>query len=109
MENNNAIIDLMKQIGLSEYESKAYLSLLKSNPANGYKLSISSNIPRSRIYEVLNRLILKQMVYIHPNWEKKYYVPVEPEIVLRRIQNQFTVAIKKIETYAQSIRIVNHK
>lgn len=63
MKSNISIIEDMKSLGLSEYEIKAYLKLLEQYPVNGYTLSKESGIPRSRIYEVLDSLKNKQMVF----------------------------------------------
>jgi len=57
------IIENMKKLGFSEYESRVYLSLLTHYPVNGYTLSKNSGIPRSRIYEVLESLKAKQVVF----------------------------------------------
>ena len=50
------LLELLQQFGLSPNVAKAYLALIKSNPATGYELSAQSGIPRSAIYNVLNRL-----------------------------------------------------
>ena len=107
MPDETQIIGLMKQIGLGEYESRAYLALLKANPANGYEISKMSGIPRSRIYEVLNGLTQKQMVHVQPGQKTKRYLPVKPKIALKRIQDTFTDAVGKIDQYTQSVRQAN--
>jgi sugar-specific transcriptional regulator TrmB len=53
-----AIIAL-ENLGFSSYEARAYLGLLQENPINGYRLSKITGIPRSRIYETLERLTNK--------------------------------------------------
>lgn len=44
------------QLGLSQYEITAYLSLVGRHPVNGSQLSRFSGIPRARIYDVLRSL-----------------------------------------------------
>ena len=56
--------ELMKSLGLTEYETKAYISLLKENPATGYAVARNSGVPRSKIYEVLDSLTAKGDVLI---------------------------------------------
>ncbi|MBW2369879.1 MAG: TrmB family transcriptional regulator [Deltaproteobacteria bacterium] len=107
MQDETQITGLMKRIGLGEYESRAYLALLKANPINGYEISKISGVPRSRIYEVLNGLIQKQMVHVQPGQKIKRYLPVKPEIALKRIQDTFTDAVEKIDHYTKSIRQVD--
>ena len=50
------LIQRLTKLGFSEYEAKAYLALLRDNPATGYQLAKVSGVPRSMIYEALNKL-----------------------------------------------------
>ena len=52
---NSAVAGLVA-IGFSEYEAKAYVSLLQKSPVSGYELSKLSGVPRSMIYEVAGKL-----------------------------------------------------
>jgi sugar-specific transcriptional regulator TrmB len=52
-------VDKLVSLGFSEYESKAYLALLQENPATGYQVSKGSGVPRSMIYEVLGKLVVR--------------------------------------------------
>lgn len=50
-------IELLKSLGMSGYEAKAYLALLGSTePLNGYEVAKISGVPRSTIYETLSKL-----------------------------------------------------
>jgi sugar-specific transcriptional regulator TrmB len=52
-------VDRLVEIGLSEYEAKAYVALLRESPSTGYHLSKLSGVPRSMIYEVLGKLVAR--------------------------------------------------
>lgn len=53
-------VHLLKTVGLSEYEAKAYIALLaEGQPMNGYEVAKSSGVPRSTIYEVLAKLVAR--------------------------------------------------
>lgn len=50
-------IELLKSLGMSGYEAKAYIALLgSSDPLNGYEVAKISGVPRSTIYETLSKL-----------------------------------------------------
>lgn len=50
-------IEMLKSLGMSGYEAKAYLALLgSSEPLNGYEVAKISGVPRSTIYETLAKL-----------------------------------------------------
>jgi HTH-type transcriptional regulator, sugar sensing transcriptional regulator len=46
----------LSALGFSDYEIKAYVTLLAKGPLNGYQLAKTSGIPRPNIYSVLERL-----------------------------------------------------
>ncbi|MFP3285394.1 MAG: helix-turn-helix domain-containing protein [Nitrososphaeria archaeon] len=50
------------RLGLSEYEARAYLSLLTEGPLTATELCSRAGIPRSKVYEVLRRLAEKGWV-----------------------------------------------
>lgn len=46
----------LKNLGLTEYESRAYIGLVKSGPTTARDLSETSGVPHSRIYDILSKL-----------------------------------------------------
>ncbi len=56
------LIRALAQLGLSTYEARAYAALVRSGPVTGYQLSRASGVPRSRIYEAIEKLIGRGMV-----------------------------------------------
>lgn len=62
MEN---LVGKMRKIGLTEYEAKAYLGLMKDNLSSAAKLSEKSGVPRTKIYAVLESLKEKGWVRIY--------------------------------------------
>jgi HTH-type transcriptional regulator, sugar sensing transcriptional regulator len=84
----NNINDRLTVAGLSEYEGKAYVALLKSNPATAYEVAKRSSVPSSKIYEVLARLQEKQIVSLSSDEYKKRYTPLDPEEFIARGKNR---------------------
>lgn len=103
MDQELMIIDSMKTLGFSEYECKAYLKLLEDFPLNGYSLSKHSGIPRSRIYEVLQNLMDKQMVFEQAEEKIKLYYPVEPEIFIKKLKSHYEEVLARIATFTDKI------
>lgn len=62
MIDSQRIIQTLENFGLSSYEAKAYLAILSEQPLTGYKLSKVSGVPRSRIYETIEKLIEKGLI-----------------------------------------------
>lgn len=84
---NNMILNLT-QIGFTSYEAKAYFALLQKHPAIGYEISKLSRIPTSKIYEALTGLVRKGAIICSAT-EPIYYSPVDPEIVLQKIEKEY--------------------
>ena len=93
----------MKILGFSAYECKAYLKLLEVFPLNGYALSKSSGIPRSRIYEVLKNLIDKQMVFEQADEKNRVYYPVEPKIFIKKLKAHYERVFEDLSQYAGAL------
>ena len=84
----------MTEFGFSKYETSCYMALVAHHPANGSQLSKLSGIARSRIYDVLNTLSRKGMVF---EIEPGKFVPLPPEELQKQLKNSFTENLKSFE------------
>jgi sugar-specific transcriptional regulator TrmB len=75
----------LRDLGLSEYEARAYRSLLSTGATTAKELSRSSEVPMGRIYDVLNSLEQYSLVRSQAASRPKKYVAVEPETALDRL------------------------
>lgn len=77
--------DRLVRIGFSEYEAKAYIALLRENPATGYQLAKLSGVPRSMIYEALGKLVVRGAAMTLRKGETTHYAAVPPEEFLEQL------------------------
>ncbi|WP_251342687.1 TrmB family transcriptional regulator [Haloplanus halophilus] len=75
----------LRDLGLSEYESRTYRELLDHGPTTAKELSAVSDVPMGRIYDVLNDLEGAGLVRSQAASRPKKYVAVEPEAALDRL------------------------
>ena len=75
----------LQDLGLSEYEARAFRSLLRTGPTTAKDLSRASDVPMGRIYDVLNTLETYRLVRSQTASRPKKYVAVEPETALDRL------------------------
>jgi sugar-specific transcriptional regulator TrmB len=75
----------LRDIGLSEYESRAYRALLDTGPTTAKELSRASDVPMGRVYDVLNALEQYSLVRSQASSRPKKYVAVEPDTALDRL------------------------
>ena len=81
------IVQAIENLGLSAYEAKAYFALLSESPLTGYKLSKISGVPRSRIYETIEKLIAKGMVLTQEG-DTTLLIPVSLESFLEKKERE---------------------
>ena len=97
----------LRDLGLSEYESRAYQSLLQTGPTTAKELSRTSNVPMGRIYDVLNSLETQDLVRSQSASRPKKYVAVEPEKALERLldskREELEEKIHQYETIATEL------
>lgn len=97
------MIENLKKLGLTEYESKAFISLLKVHPTNGYNLSKTSGIPRSRIYEVVSGLINKGLVFETNLDGSRVFTPLEPRVLIEKLRTTYDDIIGQVYSEAEKL------
>lgn len=75
----------LRDLGLSEYEARAYRSLLETGPTTAKELSRVSDVPMGRIYDVLNSIEQYNLVRSQSASRPKKYAAVEPQTALDRL------------------------
>ena len=75
----------LRDLGLSEYEARAYRALLNTGPTTAKELSRASDVPMGRIYDVLNSIEQYNLVRSQAASRPKKYVAVEPATALDRL------------------------
>lgn len=78
-------IEQLQQIGLNKYEAEAYYTLLKHGPLTGYEVGKHSQVPLSRSYDVLERLVDKGLALVQPG-EPSRYSAQDPQHYLGRVR-----------------------
>ena len=92
----------LEQLGFSAYEARVYLGLVKQNPITGYQLSKMSGVPRSRIYETLERLTAKGYA-VKLRKEPAEYRPLAVRELLGHLQEQFDGNLSALETELKKV------
>lgn len=75
----------LRDLGLSEYEARAYRALLRTGPTTAKELSETSDVPMGRIYDVLANLEQRDLVRSQAASHPTKYAAVEPETGLDRL------------------------
>ncbi|MEU3982330.1 helix-turn-helix domain-containing protein [Streptomyces sp. NPDC026672] len=62
MDTRSRAAEQLAELGFSQYEARAYVGLLESEPMTGYALANHTGIPQPKVYETLRRLEEKKAV-----------------------------------------------
>lgn len=111
------VLQVLKQLGLTSYEAKAYSSLVLFGPSSANELSRVAGIPRSKIYDVLEALMANQMIEIFEERPKKFRA-ISPETVvkgmienkeqeLKALKEKAGIALKQLRPIFKHEEIVN--
>ncbi len=90
----------LKDLGLTEYETRTYIGLVSSGPSTAGDLSEVSDVPHSRIYDVLSKLEKRGWVESQSSRPSRYRAKPPSEIIrLERIkrEEQFKEASETIK------------
>ncbi len=78
------VVELFRSFDLSDYESRTYSALIFLGPSSVSEIARESQVPQSKIYEVLERLMGKQLVEVY-GIRPKEFKAVDPNVVLKSL------------------------
>jgi sugar-specific transcriptional regulator TrmB len=87
----------LQDLGLSLYEARLYLGLLRGGAQNGNELSKTAGVPSSKVYATLDKLASAGFVSYVKRGNVAEYVCVAPEELIRRLRKQFMTPLDYLE------------
>lgn len=78
---------ILRELGLSEYASRAYLALLDLGPTEARDVSRLAKVPVAKIYSTLDQLALKGFLTILPETPRRY-APEPMARIMKRIEDE---------------------
>ena len=72
---------LLRELGLTEYEARAYAFLASTGPSTAGELSNVANVPYSRIYDILSRLERRGWVEVQAGRPSRYRSKAPAEVI----------------------------
>jgi sugar-specific transcriptional regulator TrmB len=97
------LIEDIVALGLTEYEAKVYLALLRESPATGYQLAKLSGVPRSMVYEALGRLETRGAVLKSGEERATLYRPLPPVMLVDRFESEHKHLVQGVRDEMEAI------
>lgn len=87
---------LLNKIGLTDAEAKVYLTLLQNGSLSGYESSKLAGVPRSKIYNILESLIVKGFILYTEYENNNKYAAVPMSEVADRVEDETEQVLSKL-------------
>jgi len=100
--NQKLIIKALNNLELNTYEAKSYLSLLEKNNLSAVEVAKLSGVPRGRVYEALENLVLKGLCQ-SVSGDVKRYKAADPNVLRGKLESQAEAIEDKID------QVINQK
>ncbi|MFZ2473287.1 MAG: TrmB family transcriptional regulator [Methanothrix sp.] len=101
------IVEGLRKLGLTEYEAKAYATLVGMGEATAREVHELCGVPRTRIYDILRDLGSKGFVEFVQG-SPTYYRAVEPDRVMERLRDELVASIDRSTSELLSLNLEAH-
>ena len=91
--NRNLVLKRLREIGLTDYESKSYLALMEKEALTVSEVAKIAGIPRPNAYGAMEKLMEKGLCLARPGATKKYSAS-DPDLLEEKYHDQIDLAIK---------------
>ena len=94
------LVAQLTRLGLTSYEAKAYLTLIRRDSYTAAQVARQSGLPRQRIYDVLGSLVQKGLAAARPGTVVKY-AATPPELAIELLLASHRDQLTRMERDAQ--------
>ncbi|MEJ2314439.1 MAG: helix-turn-helix domain-containing protein [Nitrospirota bacterium] len=93
----NNLVHHLREAGLTEYEARAYITLVRENPLTAYEIARRSGIPTSKVYGVVSRLAERGVLSVRGEGRARSYVPIDAEEFVSGLRGRIHDTLVQIE------------
>lgn len=89
-------MEALRLMGLTDYETQAYVALTSLISANATEISLATHVPRSKVYQVLKNLVEKGFIEMSRGKPLKFTV-IPPHEVFNKSRNHIKNTMEQAE------------
>jgi len=97
------VSSLFLELGLTEYETKTLSTILKLKEAEAPDISRLAQVPKTRVYDVLDKLIKRGLIIEISGRPKKYH-GINPAESINLLLNEKKSGLKALESKADEVK-----
>ncbi|NOQ55441.1 MAG: hypothetical protein GQ477_01400 [Nanohaloarchaea archaeon] len=102
-QDSNELVNQFKEFGFTQYESKAYITLVNKGILSAPELAKKSELPKSKIYDTLEILLKKRIIEEYPGSPRKFKART-PSFVLDEVITKKQEHLTHIESQAKQLK-----
>ena len=95
----------LRRLGLTEYEARIYLALIRMGPKKASEVSYFGQVPRTKTYGSIRELERKGLLRIIPG-KPELYAATSPTELLLPVVTKLNREVKESETIVQSLAVL---
>jgi sugar-specific transcriptional regulator TrmB len=103
-----AAAELLQQLGLSQYEAASYVGLLRLGEGTAREISDIADVPRTRIYDAVERLHERGLVDVQ-HASPKVFRPVARETALRHFRRDYDDTFTQLAERLAALEPTDHQ
>ena len=102
LSNHETALELLQQLGLKEYESKAFVALSRLPHGTAKQISEAADIPRTRVYDAVRVLETKGLVEVqHTNPQQFRAVSIDEAV--ETLRNEYESRVDSLREALRSV------
>lgn len=99
----DAPVDGLVKLGLTEYEARAYVALVAISEGEIIDISEQSGIPRSRVYDIMERLAVKGFAEVGAMKPLRYRA-IDPDKVTNQIRMELSATADTVQSGLKDLK-----
>lgn len=100
-----AIVDRLVHLGLTLYEARAYVALIRRDGSTPTEVARVAGVPRPRIYDVIDSLVAKGLAFERPGrTATARFVAAPPDEAVNKLVNIHLERLRELEADAEAVR-----
>lgn len=106
-EHRTRAVDSLESLGLREYEAKCFVALVQLSEGTAKEVSKVASVPRSRVYDSLEKLQNRGLVDVRESNPRKYR-GVSVETAIQTLRNEFTAHLETAGENLKELQVSPH-
>lgn len=101
---------LLKNAGMSKYESRIYVTLAIDGPSEARKLSMACNVPRTKVYGTLKKLVDRGLIIEIPEAPRSFTITSPTQAfntILKSLKTELSEKVTSLIEFETAISFVD--